>query len=310
VNAHAKRLAVLADIHGNLPALEAVLAALDGQRLDGYIVAGDLGGGPHTLQVVRRLRSLGAWIVRGNGENDLMAFDRGHASPSRLVARQWAFGRWAYRQLDRPTLDFVASLPDQRVVALPGTAPIRVVHGSLEQPSGRLYPDADPERMDFFYQAGFLARGEQPTPLAPVMAGIAEPVLICGHTHISWQQSDGEWLVVNPGAVCGALEGAPLAHYALLTWQDGCWQAELQAVPYDLALIHAAFVDSGLLSEGGPLARALLHSIESGHEVAWFLLTHARRLAVEAGLPEGDIVPDHIWDQAVATFDWPPQTID
>jgi predicted phosphodiesterase len=61
------RLAVLADTHGNLPALEAVLADARQQGVDGIIVAGDLTtGGPHQLETINLLRSLGSWMIRGN----------------------------------------------------------------------------------------------------------------------------------------------------------------------------------------------------------------------------------------------------
>ena len=61
------RLAVLADIHGNLPALEAVLADLQQHDVDGIIIAGDLtGGGPYPVETIRLLRTLSCWIIRGN----------------------------------------------------------------------------------------------------------------------------------------------------------------------------------------------------------------------------------------------------
>jgi hypothetical protein len=104
--------------------------------------------------------------------------------------------------------------------------------------------------------------------------------------------------------VCGSLNGDVRAHYALLAWQDGHWQAEHQAVAYDLRRIRGAFRESGLLEEGGALARAFLLSIETGQNVAEDFVSYAYGLAAKAGIEDCDVVPDAIWEQAASTFDW------
>ena len=190
------------------------------------------------------------------------------------------------------------------VVDLPGAAPIRAVHGAPGSVSRFLFPDLKPDRMAHFYRAASLPADRRPTPLAAELAVIVEPLLICGHSHISWQQAIDGKLAVNPGAVDNGLEGDALAHYALLTWRDGGWQGELRGVPYDLARSRAAFRESGLIEEGGPLARAFLLSSETGENVGYFLVLYAYRLAAEAGFPACEVVPHDIWEQAAATFDW------
>ena len=299
------RLAVLADVHGNLPALEAVLADVQQRGVDGIIVAGDLvGGGPQSVEVVRLLRSLGSWMIRGNNEDYFSTYDAGDAPDSWRVSYQWAVLRWSYHNLDRETLDFVAALPEQRVVALDGTAPIRVVHGSLQSPSGRLFPDRDPVKLHWFRKAGLLPPDCEPAKLELAFAQIAEPVLVCGHTHIPWKQEHDGRLAFNPGAVGGPLNGDVRAQYALLTWQDDHWRVEHQAVPYDLDRIRVAFRESGLLAEGGAFAQACLLAIETGQNVAGHFVSYVYELAAEAGFEDYDVVPNAIWEHAVATFDW------
>jgi len=299
------RLAVLADVHGNLPALEAVLADVQRHSVDGIIVAGDLvGGGPQSIEVIRRLRSLRTWMIRGNSENYFLDYDSGKSPDGWYTSYQWAVMRWSYHSLDRETLDFIASLPKQRVVALDGTAPIQVVHGSLESPSGRLFPDRDPAKLRWFREAGLLPPDRDPVKLELALGGIEEPVLVCGHTHIPWRQEQDGRLALNPGAVCNPLNGDTRAQYALLTWQDNRWHVEHRAVPYDLDRIRAAFRESGLLAEGGAFARACLLGIETGQNVAGHFVSHVYGLAAEAGFEDCDVVPDAVWDYAVATFDW------
>ena len=108
--------------------------------------------------------------------------------------------------------------------------------------------------------------------------------------------------------------GAPIngdvrAQYALLTCQRSWpnrtgWQAEHRAIVYDLERIRAAFRESGLLEEGGAFARAWLLDIETGQNVSGRFVSYAYGLAAEAGYEGSSVVPDSVWEQAIATFDW------
>jgi predicted phosphodiesterase len=299
------RLAVLADVHANVPALEAVVEEIRQHRVDGIIAAGDyLTSGPHPGEVVRLLRNLGAHMIRGNAGGYFLSYRAGEAPESWYTSYQWAGMRWSCHQLDDETLDFVAGLPEQRVVERHGTAPIRVVHGSPRSPTERLFPDKDPVAIRHFREAGLLPWEEDPPPLEEALDTIDEPVLACGHTHIPWVQKHDHRLALNPGAVSLSFTGDPRAHYALLAWEDDRWEVELRAVPYDLESVREDFRSSGFLAEGGAFARAALLGVETGRNVIGFLYWHIDRLAADAGLNEWDAVPDALWDQAIASFDW------
>ncbi len=281
------RLAVLADIHGNLPALEAVLEDLRHCEPDGILVAGDLAEGcPQPNEVVRLLRSRRHWMIRGNGDTRLLRYDAGEGPAAWRTHLQWALVRWSHRHVDQDTLAFIRSLPEQRIVDIAGMAPIRVVHGSPRNPSELIFPDQDPLALDL------------------ALAQVPEPVLICGHTHIPWQIEQNGRLALNPGAVCGPLNGFVGAQYALLTWQGDRWQAEHRAIRYDLGRLRAALRETGLLEEGGALMRAFLLSMETGRNIGEDFVTHAYRLAARAGFEGCDVVPDAAWEQAAATLDW------
>jgi len=299
------RLAVLSDVHGNLPAVEAVLSELRAyEDLAGIVVAGDLLGGPHGQEAIHRLREIGALLIRGNSDNYTLAYDAGKGPAFWHTSRQWALMRWGHRHLDRETIDFLAALPEQQVVTLPGTAPILVVHGSPRDVADGLCPDRDPATLELFRRASLLPADDVPEPLGPVLAANEEPVLVCGHTHIPWVQEQDGRLVLNPGAVCGPLNGDVRAQYALLAWEEGHWRAEHHGAPYDLGQIRSAFQESGLLAEAGALARAFLLSIETGQNVGVFFLSYAYALAEKAGLQGCEFVPDAIWDEAAATWSW------
>jgi putative phosphoesterase len=280
------RLAVLSDIHANLPALEAVLTDIEGRGVDGFILAGDYFGCPYPLETMRLLRSLDAWMIRGNSDMGPLRYQVGDAPSAWYTHRQFAILRWTYRHLDAETLDFLRSLPEQCVVEIPGTAAIRVVHGSPRDPAESIFPRRRPDTLEV------------------ALAQIEEPVLVCGHTHRPWTVQQGNRLALNPGAVCGPLDGYVGAQYALLTWTGALWEAELYRVSYDVPVVQAAFEESGVLEEVGAFARTLVRCLGTGRNVTEDFLAYARWLAAEAGVEAAKVIPDAIWEEADATYDW------
>ncbi len=117
------RLAVLADIHGNLPAFEAVLADLECfTPLQGILVAGDITGGPGQQAVLERLIELGALMIQGNGEQAVVRLALGAAPQYVYTAKQFSLTRWAHDSLSPALLDFVCRLPEQAVWEDSGTS--------------------------------------------------------------------------------------------------------------------------------------------------------------------------------------------
>jgi putative phosphoesterase len=280
------RLAVLADIHGNLPALEAVLNDLEYQNVDGIIVAGDFIGGPQANETLRMVRSVNGWAIKGNSDINLINYAEGKTPLTWRTSQQFALLRWAYRNLDKDLLEYLQSLPEQQVVKAIPEAPVRIVHGSPRDPFESLFPDRDQETLSW------------------AIAEMHEPVLICGHTHLPWMLEQEGKLILNPGAICGALNEDVRAQYATLTWHGNRWVAKHHAVCYDHKQLRNAFRQSGLLEEGGALARAFLLSTETGLNVADLFLAYAYRLAAETGELDCEVVPDEIWHQAASSFNW------
>jgi hypothetical protein len=142
--------------------------------------------------------------------------------------------------------------------------------------------------------------------LAQSLAEVAEPVVLCGHTHIPWVQHAGTRMAVNPGAVGGALNGDWRAQYAILTWAGtpAAWHPEHRAVAYDLDRVRQGFADSGYLEEGGAFARAILRSLETGLNWPVVLLRHIYAYARGAGWDDTACLSDELWDEGVATFEW------
>jgi len=300
------RLAVLADIHGNLSALDAVMADVKRQRVDGLIVAGDFCDRPQPLETVRAVQALDACAIRGNREDYVLAYAGQDAPAHWHTSRQWIGVRWLCEHLDREALEYIASLPEECVYAAGDADPIRVVHAAPGSTTELVLPSRDPVAMALYRQAGLLELSYSRVSIDEAVTRFDEPALICAHSHIPWTQEQGGRLLVNPGSVGIPINGDTRAQYALLTWESNRWQTEHRAVGYDMDRIRAAYRESGILAVEGAFAHAQLRGIETAQNVPGRLVLHCRRHATQAGVPESEAIPDAIWEQAVTTFDWVP----
>ena len=278
------RLAILADIHGNIPALEAALKEIEKDAVDGFIVAGDMVAGPNPVEVINRLHELDACMIRGNNENYILRFASGDAPDWWHTARQWSFIRWNYRRMDDNILAFIKELPEQRTINFAGTDAIRIVHGSPRNISELMYPEKDM------------------SPLDVALEMVSEPVLIFGHTHEPWQVRQDGRLALNPGALCGTFMGKTGGSYAILSWENNRWEAELRELHYDISLARNAFEDTGLLKEGGAFSECWLHDLETGTNTLPLFVEFAYRQAAEAGCSDSPFVPDEIWEKSSELF--------
>jgi predicted phosphodiesterase len=208
------RVAVLSDVHGNVPALDAVLADMARWRVDAIVVLGDHVSGPvDPAGAAERLMGLDALCIRGN-------HDRWALDPRQRGAG--AVDRLAHARLNAAQLAWLADLP---AVARLGEA-MFLCHGTPE--------DDEAPWLDNFYDGRTTILPDE-AEVARAAAGIAQQVMLCGHTHIArtLRLSDGR-LIANPGSVGMQLvRGSPDAHYALL--EDGAdgWRTALIGVPYD-----------------------------------------------------------------------------
>lgn len=196
-------VAVLSDVHGNLPALEAVLA--DMGSVDAILCCGDLVGYyPDVAEVVARLRGLGARTVRGNHE--LMATGALPVPPER--AGYYGIDR-TRRALSEEQLAWIAALPPALELHRDGLA-VEVRHASPWDEETYLYPGS------------------------PALAGITLPDgrwLFLGHTHHPMRVRAGSGVVVNPGSVGQPRDWNPKAAYGVLDTASGRW--EQRRVAYD-----------------------------------------------------------------------------
>jgi putative phosphoesterase len=188
------RVAALADIHGNLPALEAVLNAVELERPDLVVVCGDVASGPLPVETIDLLRSLpSARFVRGNADRELVA----HFDGEKPSAWPGPAADWCASQLSRERRDFLASFSETVEMSIDELGRVLFCHGS---------PRSDIEMM---------TRKTSDERIHEFTAGLQVDVVICGHTHMAFDRTVGKVRVVNPGSV-GMPYGDPGAYWALI----------------------------------------------------------------------------------------------
>jgi putative phosphoesterase len=280
------KIAVLSDVHGNMPALEAVISAIEDQEIESIIVAGDLIGGPNPNETIELLQSLGCILIVGNMDLNLLKLARGKGPKEWYSFKQYGDLRWTNEHIKPEVLDFLESLPEQQVIPIKKDMSIRVVHGSPRSPYEAIFPDRDPDVLN------------------AVIQEMQEQVLVCGHIHVPWKKTIEGKLIFNPGAVSAPLNGHAGAHYAILDFVDDEWKVDHKTASYDTAIIKRAYIESGLLEAGSGYARVFLRACETGLNYYEMFMGHAHLIAKEAGYQDIEYFPDDVWEQAVDTFPW------
>lgn len=175
-------VAVLSDIHGVLPVLDAVLAEPDVRAADLIVVTGDHASGPQPAGVLDRLIGLGERVVlvRGNADRELVSVARGESIdlPDEITP-------WAAAQLRPEHVDLLASLPHPVTLEVSGFGPVIFCHGT---------PRRDDE---------IVLVDSPPAPFAAAFADLPDAVrtVVCGHTHMPFVRLVDRRLVVNAGSI-------------------------------------------------------------------------------------------------------------
>lgn len=205
------RIAALYDIHGNLPALEAVLQDVRRAGVDLVVVGGDVLPGPMPRETLACLIALDipARFIRGNGDREVLARMQG-ADDSALPEQALVPVRWTAAQLDAGHERVLAAWPATLRLADPERGEVLFCHAT---------PRSDTE---------IFTRLTSEDRLLPLFEGVEVPLVVCGHTHMQFDRMVGGVRVVNAGSV-GMPFGEPGAHWLLLGPE-----VELRRTSYDL----------------------------------------------------------------------------
>jgi diadenosine tetraphosphatase ApaH/serine/threonine PP2A family protein phosphatase len=210
------RVAALYDVHGNLPALEAVLADVDADTA--ILVGGDVASGPFAAETLERLRAFGSRVqfLRGNADRVL---DFAGANDGEV----WVQSRlWVADRLGEERLAFLAELPLDVTLDIDGLGPVRFCHGS---------PGSDEQ---------VITRVTSDERLRGLLAGVEERTVVCGHTHIQFDREVDGIRVLNAGSV-----GAPYEDRRGAYWLELGPDVSFRRTEYDVEAAAAAISATG-----------------------------------------------------------------
>jgi predicted phosphodiesterase len=254
------RIALLSDIHGNLIALDAVLADLARRGpFDLVVVAGDLvWAGPWPAEVVDRVQALEGVVIRGNTD-DFFSRTPDDTPPGKRERRFAEHLRWMLQRLGQERAVYLASLPFEHRFHPPGAEELLVVHANPTDLDRGILPDLSTEALDELLAPGGVEPGWK--------------ALAFGHVHVAFISRWRGRLLVDAGSAGLPMDGDPRAAYAILSWNGSAWQGEHHRVPYDVAVVTREMITGGM---------------PRGKHFAERLMAASYGPAAAAGMPEAE----------------------
>jgi putative phosphoesterase len=236
------RLAALYDIHGNLPALDAVLAEVAAESVDLILVGGDVAAGPMPVETIQRLAELGPHtrFVRGNADRYMVeAFDRGPGNGDQP-------GDWPAGRLEPVHRDFLAGFEPTVELEVDELGPVLFCHAT---------PASDEP----------ILTSATPDDVVEAALGHARvAVVVAGHTHMQFDRQVGDRRLVNAGSVGMPYADRPGAYWALLGPT-----VSLRRTAFDLDSAAAAVRGTGYPGRD-QFAAAILQPPTAEHAIAVF----------------------------------------
>jgi predicted phosphodiesterase len=217
------RIVIFSDVHGNVVALEAVLAAIRRDAApDALFVAGDLAMvGPRPAEALAQLRMLDARFVIGNTDKYLIDDPPGDAEVD-----------WTRARLSASDVDFLRDLPfEQRLEVAPGHE-LLVVHANPRELEEPIKPDSADAQ------------------IRPLLAGVTAEVVAFGHYHVPFVRRLDQWTLLDVASVGFPRDGDQRGVYATLTWEHGAWQSQHQRVPFDIEAVARDYATVGYPNAG------------------------------------------------------------
>jgi predicted phosphodiesterase len=267
------KVAVLSDIHGNLPALRTVSADIDQWRPDIVVVGGDIvNRGPRSgacLDYVLERQAADGWnLIRGNHEEFVLACRDETADPTDPVYQMTQFAHFALNQLNgnaailRELPDLYEWLPVDNTAQDEHRQALRVVHASMGSNRDGVYPETSDEH---------LRAQIDPAPA----------IFATGHTHRPLIRRLDNSIVINVGSVGSPFDSDRRAGYGRLELAAEGWSAEVRRIEYDYTQIETDYVESGFLLDGGPLAQLMLVELRKAHGLIFRWASRYERAVLE-----------------------------
>ena len=290
------RYALIADIHGNLPAFKALIQDIEGQNVDKFIFAGDYWGDlPYPNEVVSIIRGMdNAYAVSGNKEGYLVHL-KGNPEKN-WKHKQYNCLYWNYDELEEANLQYLIDLPEEMRVNLEDGKSIHLIHSitdlfkdtklsSMRSSSYRKIVEAPDYAHESF--GGFAKELiEKDNDLCEKIEAFPSDLIIFGHTHIQWHARVRGKVLINPGSCGMPLDLQPSAAYALLDIQGDDIKVSERRVQYDIDGLISEAKSFGLYKVAKGWSEAVFEQLTYAGEQVYFFLKHVRKVGLEHGEDE------------------------
>jgi len=226
------KVALIGDVHANLPALEAVLADIKKHNVEAIWNTGDfVGYGAFPDEVVKRLRQQKVVSIIGNYDRKVLQVKekKEEWQKTKHPLKYLAF-KWSYDQLSKENRQYLTSLPEELKIEVEGRK-ILIVHGSPASIKEHLSSETQEKR------------------LKELAAMTKADIIICGHSHRPFNREVEGMMFINPGSVGRSEEGDPRACYAILQVRSRFLQVNHYRIEYDVRKAVAGIRESKLPEE-------------------------------------------------------------
>jgi predicted phosphodiesterase len=219
-----------------------------------------VGRGPQGSEVVQQIVTQGWSCIRGNHEDYLLQFRRHQIPDGWLEAEEWSASRWMAAQLTDTDVVYIESLPFSITSQLEPR--LRLVHGSPRSNNEGLGPWTSDEEIEENFEL------------------VAEPVLVCAHTHRPLEHHCEKGMVINVGSVGLPFNGDRRAQYAIFHAEGPDLEVEFRQVDYDLDRTLVIYESTGFLDEGGVTVQLLRMELENAQPYLVPFLYWAKTLGI------------------------------
>ncbi|MGA7670240.1 MAG: metallophosphoesterase family protein [Nitrolancea sp.] len=231
------RIAIISDVHGNIHALDAVLADLDATGpFDEIVYAGDIAfNGAFPSECIDRIRERGYRAVRGNTDEALVEMAKGPSyemsvtdDAQRHTPALQVLDRWANDRLSTEQIDFLAGWPLRIDIQGSDRKTLTICHATP-------------------WSAHVTVFGDSNEDVARQMLDHADSQAVCyGHIHVQYRREIDNRLLCAVGSIGAPFDGDPRAAYAVMTNDGAGWDVEFRRVAYDTGAAYNGLMNSSL----------------------------------------------------------------